>query len=151
MKQLLKSPAVNAACISIFSAFYAYVFLLTLKNIEFGNDLYSKDTAPFWQLWSNFLAAGNQYYIAYTLTAITVIIVVLLVMRRRPHDEYHTSILANCLVVAAVLTLAAIAIFYLVILSDPTGIIEKFTLFIVIHWASVVLANLAYVLLCRWR
>ncbi len=52
---------------------------------------------------------------------------------------------------AVALTLIAIGIFYLMILSDPNGIVEKFTLFIVIHWAVVVLADLAYVLLCRWK
>jgi len=50
-----------------------------------------------------------------------------------------------------VLTLVAIAIFYLLILNEPTGIVEKFTFFIVIHWSTVVISNLAYVLLCRWR
>ena len=74
----------------------------------------------------------------------------MLLIRRRPYDEYHTANLIQCLVAAAVLTLMAIAAFYLMILSDPNGIVEKFTLFIVINWATVVLADLAYVLVCKW-
>ena len=85
------------------------------------------------------------------MIAVTILIVVLLTIRRKPYDEYHTSILTHCLVVAAVLTLIAIAVFYMILLRDPCGIIEKFTFFIVIHWTTVVLADLAYVLLCRWK
>ena len=151
MKKLLRSPAVNAVCISLFSAFYAVVFFVTLKNTGLENNLYDKETAPFWPAWSGFLAAGHQRCIAAALIAVTVLIVVLLVLRRQAYDEYHISILTHCLVVAAVLTLVAIAVFYLMILNESAGIIEKFTLFIVIHWATVVFANLTYVLLCRWR
>ena len=79
------------------------------------------------------------------------VVVVLLILRRHPYDEYHTSLLLQCLAVAAVLTLIAIGIFYLLILFDPSGIVEKFTLFIAIHWATIVLCDLTYVLMCRWR
>lgn len=151
MKRLLKSPANNAICISIFTAFYTIVFFMTTKNIEFEDSLVYKGTDSFWSAWSGFLASGYHLYIAITLAAVTMLIVFLLIKRRQPYDEYHTSILTNCLVVATILTLVAIAIFYLMILNEPTGIIEKFTLFIVIHWTTVVFANLAYVLLCRWR
>ena len=151
MKRLLKSPAINAVCISSFTAFYALMFFLSLKNIAFENSFYYNEALPFWSAWSRFLANGHQRYIAYVLIAVTVLIVALLMIRRQPYDEYHTSILTHCLVVAAVLTLIAIAIFYLMILNDPIGIIEKFSLFIVIHWTTVVFANLTYVVLCRWR
>lgn len=151
MKRLLKSPVVNAVCICIFTAFYAVVFFVTSKSIEFENRLNYKEADSFWTAWSDFLAAGHQIYIACTLIVVTILLVVLLIIRRKPYDEYHTSILTHCLVVAVLLTLAAIAVFYLVILSEPTGIIEKFTLFIVIHWTTVVFADLTYVLLCRWR
>ena len=151
MKQLLKSPVVNAICISVFTAFYALVFFTTSKSSDFENNLYYKEHTSFWSGWSSFLAAGHQLYIAYFLVVVTVLIVVLLVIQRTPYDEYHTSILTHCLIVAAVLTLVAIAIFFLLILNEPTGIVEKFTLFIVIHWSTVVFANLSYVVLCRWR
>ena len=75
----------------------------------------------------------------------------MLLFRRRPYDEYHTFKLIQCLVIATILTLIAIAGFYLMILSDSNGIVEKFTLFIVIHWTTVVLADLVYVFVCRWR
>jgi hypothetical protein len=151
MKRLLKSPVVNAICISIFTAFYAMVFFTTSKSIDFENNLHFIEPTSFWSGWSSFLAAGHQLYIVSFLIAVTILVVVLLVIRRKPYDEYHTSILTHCLIVAVVLTLIAIAIFYLLILNEPTGIIEKFTLFIVIHWSTVVFANLTYVVLCRWR
>ena len=151
MKRLLKSPATNAVCISIFTVFYTLIFLIPIGNAEFGINYYYQGITPFWSVWSSFLARGYQCYIVYALIAVTALVVALLMIRRRPYDEYHTSILTHCLVAAAVFTLIAIAIFYLMILYDPNGIIEKFSLFIVVHWITVVFADLAYVLLCRWR
>ncbi len=155
MIRILKHPLTNAVCISIFTSFYGLIFIATSGHIEFGNLLYYCDTKrtanAFWEGWSNFLASGYHSYIAYGMIAITVLVVVLLLLRRHPYDEYHTSLLIQCLAVAAVLTLIAIAIFYLLILSESNGIVEKFTFFIVIHWTTVVLADLVYLLLCRWK
>ncbi|MDL2206595.1 hypothetical protein LJC33_06785 [Eubacteriales bacterium OttesenSCG-928-N13] len=151
MKRLLKSPMVNAVCISIFSAFYACIFIISSGYEGFISTLYYGDGVPFWSWWGRFLAAGHQMYIAWALIAVTILIVILLTAHRRPHDEYFTSMLTSCLVVASILTLVAIAVFYVMILSNPVGIVEKFTLFITIHWATVVLANLTYVFLCRRR
>ena len=149
MNRLLKSPTVNVVFISFFTAFYALVFFIASKSVSFENSLYDKKADSFWRAWCGFLATGNQRYIACVLIAVTVLVVILLITRRRTYDEYHTSILANCLLIAAILVLVAIAVFYLLILNDPSGITEKFTLFIVIHWTTVVFANLVFVLLCR--
>ncbi|HHY26256.1 MAG TPA: hypothetical protein GX523_05810 [Desulfitobacterium dehalogenans] len=154
MKHFLKNPAVNAIGLSLFTAFYGLIFIVTSGHLEFKNLLYynrATDIHPFWTGWSNFLASGHHAYIAYALIGITVLVVLMLIFRRHHYDEYHTAYLIQCLAVAAILTLAAIAGFYLMILSEPNGIVEKFTLFIVIHWTTVVLADLVYVLVCRWR
>ncbi len=153
MKNILKNPRVNAVCISMFTAFYGLIFIVTSGHVEFERLIYyNKSTGvhQFWTGWSNFLASGHHIYIAYTLIAITVLVVLMLLFRRRPYDEYHVASLIQCLAAAAVLTLIAIAGFYLMILSDSNGIVEKFTLFIAIHWATVVLADLVYVFICRW-
>lgn len=154
MKGILRKPAVNAACVSLFTAFYALIFIVTAKNIRFESLLYYNQTSgtyPFWTGWSRFLAAGHHAYIACALIAATALVVFMLLSRKRPYDEYHTANLLQCLAVAVILTLIAIAVFYLMILSDSNGIVEKFTLFIVIHWATVVLADLAFVFLSRWK
>ena len=154
MKRLLGRPITNAACISVFTIFYAAVFIVTAGNADFISLLYSGDNrsaASLWDGWSEFLAAGNQRYIAAAIIAVTALVVILLLSRRRPYDEYHISILTHCLAVAVVLTMIAIAVFYVLILNDPSRFVEKFTFFITVHWATVVLADLAYVLICRWR
>ncbi|MGE4271864.1 MAG: hypothetical protein ACRKFN_01050 [Desulfitobacterium sp.] len=154
MKHLLKNPAINAIGLGIFSAFYGLIFIMTSGHMEFENLLYYNGATtlePFWTGWSNFLASGYQAYIAYALIALSSVVVLMLLMRKHPYDEYHADVLIQCLAVATILTLAAIAIFYLMVLSNANGIVEKFTLFIVIHWATVVLADLVYVLVCRWR
>jgi heme exporter protein D len=154
MIRILRHPATNAICIGLFTAFYGAVFLAASRRIVHESLLYYGGTKqgvnPLWNDWCAFLATGHHAYIAYVMIAITLLIVVLLSMRRHPYDEYHTALLINSLALAAVLTLIAIAVFYLLILSDPNGIVVKFTLFISIHWTSVVLSDLVYVLLSRW-
>jgi len=153
MKDIFKNPATNAVCISLFTAFYGLVFFVTSRDAEFGGLLYYRlatSIDPFWTGWSSFLASGYHAYIAYALIAITMLVVLMLLFRRRPYDEYHVARLLQCLAAAVILTLIAIAGFYLMVLSNPNGIIEKFTLFIVIHWTTVVLADLVYVIVCRW-
>lgn len=149
MTRILRHPAVNAACLGLFSGFYGLLFFLT--DGTFAQGLGTQGTVPFWQGWEAFLAAGNQRYAAGALLVLTALVAALLLTRRRPYDEYHTALLMQCLAVAVVLTLIAIALFYLIVLRDPSGVVGKLTLFIIIHWAAVVLSDLAYVLLCRWR
>ena len=155
MNRILRHPATNAVCISAFSVFYALIFIITSRSVEFTGLLYytreNHIPNPFWEGWSGFLASGRQEYIAYALLVLTTLVVILLVLRRREYDEYHASLLVQSLVISLMLTLIAIALFFLLILSDSNGVVEKFTLFIVIHWATVVLADLVYVLICRWR
>ncbi len=149
MKRLLKSPVFNAVCISIFTLFYALIFIVFSSHSGFTTH-YEGDS-PFWKAWSGFLLAQNQVVLSWVLIGITVLLVILLIIRRRPYDEYHASILTYCLAVAAVLTLAAIAIFFLVTLNETIWIKEKFILFIIVHWITIVFSNLVYVILCRWR
>lgn len=155
MMRILKYPATNAFCISLFTAFYGAIILAASRRIEQESLLYyggiKQGGNPFWKSWCAFLAAGHHAYIAYAMIAVTLLIVVLLSIRRHPYDEYHTALLIKCLAVATVLTLIAIAVFYLLILNNPNGIVVKFTLFISIHWTTVVLSDIVYVLLCRWK
>ncbi len=153
MNHILRHPAVNAAGISLFTIFYAIVFFATAGSPNFIKLLYFTsapgESATFWKTWSNFLANGGHVWIAWAMIAFSALVLFILALRRHPYDEYHTVLLMNCLVVATVMTLLAIAVFFLLILCDPTGIVEKFMLFIVIHWVTVVLANLVYLLICR--
>lgn len=155
MKHILRYPATNAVCISLFSIFYGMLFLIVSRGERFTGLFYAQAANgadhPFLASWSEFLSAGYLVYLAYVMFALTILVVVLLLSRSHPYDEYHTALLVNCLAVATVLTLIAIALFYLLILIDDNGIVEKFTLFIVIHWVTVVLADMVYVILCRWK
>lgn len=153
MKRILSHPITNAVGISVFTSFYAGVFIFTSNSEKFKSQLYYSSqnlgSPSFWSGWSGFLQSGRHVYIAYALVFITVLVVTLLIIRRKPYDEYHTAILRNCFTAAIMLTLLAIACFYMLVLKDPNGIIEKFTLFITIHWGSVALADLVYILMCR--
>jgi len=123
MKRALKSPILNAVCVSLFSAFYTVVYILIERPM----------------------------YVAWPMIAMTGIIVAMLLIRRQKYDEYHAAILANCLITALVLTMIAIAVFYIIILIDPAGVENKYGYFIDAHWITVVLSDFAYVILCRRR
>jgi Kef-type K+ transport system membrane component KefB len=151
MRRALKSPIFNAVCISLFTAFYSVVFFASAGSESFKENLDYANIPARWAAWSRFLEAGNHVYIAAAMIALTILVVVMLLSRRQPHDEYHAAILTNCLAAAIVPTLLAIAVFYIVILLNQSGIVERFTFFIVIHWVTVVFANLTYIFLCRWR
>lgn len=126
MKRLLKYPATNATCLCIFSLFYAALFC-------FGAG-----------------AAAWQRILAVALLALTAL-VVLLLAGRKPFDEYHTTLLLACLAIGLVLTMIALAVLYLIVLAGTADVRNAFTVFIAIHWGTVVLLDLVFVLLCRWR
>ena len=151
--RILRHPAANAAGLSVFTAFYATVFFAASGIIsrEGSHAAAQQGESSLWGGWCAFLGAGRHVWIAAAMIAVTLIVLALLFLRRHPYDEYHAALLLQCLAVAAVLTLLAIAVFFLLVLNDPDGVVLKFTLFITIHWVTVVLADLVYVLLCRWR
>ncbi|MEA4925972.1 MAG: hypothetical protein VB084_11745 [Syntrophomonadaceae bacterium] len=95
MKRILKIPAINAVGLSMFTAFYALIFIVTSRHVEFVNLLYyynrTTDIHLFWTGWSSFLASGRHALIAYALIGITVSVVLMLLLRRRPYDEYPDS------------------------------------------------------------
>jgi hypothetical protein len=96
-----------------------------------------------------YVLTQRPMYVAWSMIALTGIVVITLLIPRRRYDEYHASVLANCLIVALVLTMIAIAVLYLIILKYPVDIDKKFGLFIDTHWVTVVLSDFAYVILCR--
>ena len=149
MKKIIRSPLVNAISISLFTLFYSVLFL-SQNGVEdsLWMQPYEGNTA-IWKLWSSCVQHGFLTWIAVILIGVTTLVVMLLIAQRRSHDEYHVGIITNCLVVAVVFTLIAIALFYGIIVMEPIWIGAKFTLFIVIHWITVVFANLTYILLCR--
>ena len=153
MKELLKYPQFNALGIGVFSVFYGFIFIFTAAHYEYESVLYytkpQVEVMPFWSAWSQFLEKGGHGLIGIVIA--TAVLIVILLLRRHTYDEYHTSTLIQCLAVSIILMMAAVAAFYLAVLSNPNGIVEKFTLFIVIHWVTVLLADYVFVFLCRWR
>jgi hypothetical protein len=74
MNRLLRHPATNAVCLSLFTAFYAAVFLVTSGHREFENLLYfgrQRDAAGFWGNFAKFLGAGGHAIVAWALVFLT--------------------------------------------------------------------------------
>ncbi len=148
MIKFLKRPATNIVFISLFTAFYTTIFFFISQNkLNYFHHI-DQITNPALKKWGEFLASGNQMNIAYALIILTVLVVIIIVSRRRPYDEYHVAMLSNCLAVAIVITIIAIAVLFLLILNNPTAIVEKFILFATLHWGTVVIADLFFVILC---
>jgi len=146
MNRFFRHPLTNAVGISAFSLFYGWIFLAFSDRLQSQTGTAS---LPIWQVWDSFLNFGGHQYVAIALIALTVVIVVLLLVNHKPYDEYHTAILIKCLAISVILSLAAIAVFFAVVLFDPTQILSKIALFITVNWTSVVFADLIYLFLCR--
>ena len=148
MNRLLRHPYTNLFFVVVFSTFYATVFFITAGNERFIAALATTHYAAGTLMagWSALLASGGQAYIAGGLLVITAMLIVLLITHRCPYDEYHTAVLLNCFVVSLALILLAIAALFCVVLLDPAGIVEKFMLFILIHWATVLACDAVYTL-----
>lgn len=85
------------------------------------------------------------------MIALSIIIIILLVFRKNLYDEYHVEILSKCFLTAGFITICLVAIFFFLILSEPIAIVEKITLFVILHWMSILVADLIYVITCRTR
>lgn len=83
------------------------------------------------------------------MIALTVLIIILLVLRKNLYDEYHVEILSKCFLAAGLITICLVAILFLLILSEPIAIVEKITLFVILHWMSILVADLTFIITCR--
>ena len=99
--------------------------------------------------WGEFLYNGHQKYIGMAMIALTVLIIVLLILRKKSYDEYHVEILSKSFLIAGFITICLVAIFFLLILSEPIAIVEKITLFVILHWMSMLVADLIFIITCR--
>lgn len=149
----LRYPFFNGAFISLFSSFYAFIFIFTSNHIEFQNILYytkaKAANSNNLSTWGEFLYNGNQKYIGMAMIALTVLIVILLASRKTSYDEYHVAILSNYLLIAGFITICLVAILFFLILSEPMAIVEKITLFVILHWMSILVANLIFIIAYR--
>ncbi|MDR1563750.1 MAG: hypothetical protein LBS74_02205 [Oscillospiraceae bacterium] len=146
MNRFFRHPLTNAVGLSVFSGFYAVIFLgfSGLIKSQIGCSVHS-----FWQGWDTLLEGCVHQVIAVVLLILTGLVLALLLIKHKPYDEYHTTILVQCLAIAVILTLAAIAMLFIVVLWEPVGVIGKFAFFALVNWAVVVVADLSYLLICR--
>lgn len=149
----LRYPFVNGAFVSIFSTFYAFILIITSNHVEFQSILYytkaKAANSNNLSTWGEFLYNGHQKYIGMAMLALTVLIIVLLVLRKRSYDEYHVEILSKSFLIAGFITICLVAIFFFLILSEPIAIVEKITLFVILHWMSILVADLIFIIVCR--
>ena len=144
--KILRNPKVNAAVIFILTAVYASVFIITPGHIEFERLLTHAATlnSAFWNAWSAFLTQGNLQYIGYVVLAIP--IVILSLIRKKNYDEYQTGILEKGFLVSGIVTACLFPAALLLVFSDPNYAVEALTLLVVVHWSTVLIADLAYVI-----
>ena len=147
--KLLKHSMGNALFIGFMSSIYSFLFIFTSDHIEFQRLLSHSDTlqSDFWNGWSDFIRGGNMKYIGYAIIILTlVIILVMLFKPMKKYDEYQVSILSKSLIVAGILSILMIPIIMILILSDPSYVIETIFLFAVIQWFGALITDLVYVI-----
>lgn len=148
--KIMRNPKANAAIILIITAFYSLVFILTSGHIEFKRMLNHASTlnSAFWNVWSAFLMRGNLKYIGYAYLVLAVAIVILSLIRKQNYDEYQISILEKGLIASGIVMVCLSPMTLVLVLSDPNYAIESLMLLVVVHWSTVLIADLAYVI--KW-
>lgn len=148
--RIFRKPQVNAAIVSVVSAFYALVFILISGHREFERMLNHADTlnSTFWNGWSAFLKQGNMKYIGYAYVALALAIIVISFVRKKDYDEYQTGILEKGIIVTGAAMVVLFPIALILVLSDPSYCIETMMFLVVAHWFIVLIADLIYVI--RW-
>ncbi len=151
--KMIRNPKMNAAVILIITAVYSQVFILISGHIEFKRMLSHAITlnSDFWNAWSNFLIQGNMKYIGYVYIVLAVVIVIFSFIRKRDYDEYQTGILEKGFIVAGMVMVCLFPLALLLVLSDPQYSIETIMLLVVAHWSTVLIADLAYVIILFLR
>ncbi|HHU77156.1 MAG TPA: hypothetical protein GXZ24_09760 [Firmicutes bacterium] len=149
--KLLRHSAVNALFIGLMSAIYSFLFIFTSGHIEFLRLLSKSKTlqSGFWNVWSDFIRAGNMKYIGYMIIALTLIIFLLMIFKRvEKYDEYQISILSKGLITAGILSILMMPVIIVQLLSDPNYTIEAIFLFAVIQWFGILIADFIHVVKC---
>lgn len=143
---LTKSPYIHAIFISVFTLFYATLFIFTANHMEL-NSMLSNETlsSSFWNGWSNFIEAGNMKYIAYLMGFLTVCIIATMMLKKcKYYDEYQVSVLVRLMIVAGVVSMVMLPIMLFMLLSDRNYFVETLFLFVTVQWLAVLVSNLVY-------
>ena len=148
--KIMRNPKVNAAIILIITTFYSLVFILSSGHIEFERMLNHASTLnnTFWNAWSAFLMQGNLKYIGYAYLVLAVAIVILSFIRKQNYDEYQISFLEKGLITSGIVMVCLSLMALVLVLSDPNYAIESLIFLVIVHWSTVLITDLAYVI--KW-
>ncbi len=148
--KIIRKPAVNAIAITLISAFYIAVFIITSGHVEFERMLNHAATlnSSFWNSWSDFLKQGHLKYVGYSYIFLTAAIVIPTLIKRRDYDEYQCRMLEKGLIASGIVMVLLFPIAMISILSDPNYCVETITFLVVAHWLVCLIVDLAYVI--KW-
>lgn len=148
--KIIRKPAVNAAVITLISAFYITVFIAISGHVEFLRILDHAVTlnSSFWNGWSDFLKQGHLKYVGYSYIFLTAAIIIPTLMKRRDYDEYQCRMLEKGLIAAGFVMVLLLPIAMLLILSEPNYCVETITFLVVTHWLVCLIVDLIYVI--KW-
>ncbi len=86
-------------------------------------------------------------YIGYVYIVLAAVIVIFSFIRKRDYDEYQTGILEKGFIAAGMVMVCLFPLALLLVLSDPQYSIETIMLLVVVHWSTVLIADLVYVMI----
>lgn len=149
--KIIKKPIANAAVITLISAFYIAVFIVTSGHVEFEHilDHATMLNSSFWNMWSDFLKQGHLKYVGYSYILLTAAIVIPTLIKKRDYDEYQCRMLEKGLIASGIVMVLLFPIAMLLILSEPNYCVETITFLIVAHWLVCLIVDLVYVI--RWN
>jgi uncharacterized MnhB-related membrane protein len=136
---------ISTLFISVISAFYAFLFIITSNHIEFIRLFPHSKTlnSVFWNCWSTFVQNGNMKYMSYVIIILTTVIIFLTIFKKQKYNEYE--IMARGFVTAGIISVFLFPLLLLLVLSDINYAIESMFLIMSIQWISVLIVNLFYI------
>lgn len=148
--KIIRKPIVNSAVVTLISAFYIAVFIITSGHAEFERILNHAVTlnSDFWNSWSDFLKQGHLKYVGYLYILLTAAIIISSFIKRRDYDEYQCRMLEKGLIASGIVMVLLFPIAMISILSDPNYCVETITFLVVAHWLVCLIVDLVYVI--KW-
>jgi hypothetical protein len=74
------------------------------------------------------------------------IMVFMFIKPKKKYDEYQISIISRSLIIAGILSVLMIPVIMILLLSDPSYVIETIFLFAAVQWLGVLLSDMIYVI-----
>lgn len=144
-----KSIFANIIFITIISLIYSLIFFTLSGHVEYTRiaDHVQTLDSGLWNFIKTITVSGNiKYFSIPILVLATLIIFINFFKRRIKYDEFQFSIILKSLAISGIITIIAMPIMLILILSDRNYALEVIFLFSFIQWIAILISDFIFTL-----